>query len=90
MILIMIAGTNYNKFLSKEEKDFQWILNLSIIGIGMFLLIWETRSRYLVNYSFIFLTNTYIGLNAIIKYHRKKKTRRISNEKRDIIHTINS
>ncbi|MBQ3306697.1 MAG: acyltransferase family protein [Bacilli bacterium] len=73
LLLLMVVGTVLKKYLRKELRDFQFILNLSIIGLLLFLLIWETRSRYLVNYSPIFLVNAYIGLNAIINYYKEKK-----------------
>ena len=73
LLLLMVVGTIFKKYLRKELRDFQFILNLSIIGLLLFLLIWETRSRYLVNYSPIFLVNAYIGLNAIINYYKEKK-----------------
>ena len=73
LLLLMVVGTVLKKYLRKEIRDFQFILNLSIIGLLLFLLIWETRSRYLVNYSPIFLINGYIGLNAIINYRKDKQ-----------------
>ena len=73
---LMLFGIIYKKYLPKEVQVLQFILNMSIFGIFLFLLIWETRSRYLVNYSSIFLLNAFIGLNAIIYYRKTKKGRR--------------
>ena len=73
LLLLMVVGTVLKKYLRNDIRDFQFILNLSIIGLLLFLLIWETRSRYLVNYSPIFLINGYIGLNAIINYRKDKQ-----------------
>ena len=69
----MLLGILFRKYLSKELQDFQTILWISIFGIFLFLLIWETRSRYLVNFVPIFLANAYIGVCAI----KNKMDRRI-------------
>ena len=69
----MFLGILYRKHLPKELQDFQIILLTSTFGIFLFLLIWETRSRYLVNFVPIFLLNAYLGICAI----KNKMDRRI-------------
>ena len=76
ILLLMIGGIILRKYLPKEMQDFQLFLSISIFGLFLFLLIWETKSHYLVNYSPVFLGNAYIGLLAIRNYWDTKKDRR--------------
>jgi 4-amino-4-deoxy-L-arabinose transferase-like glycosyltransferase len=76
ILCLMIMGTIFRNHLPKKLRDMQWILNTSIIGLFLFLLLWETRSRYLVNFSPIFLLNAYIGLIAMKeKWNDKEKAK---------------
>jgi len=74
---LIISGTVLRKYLKKEMKELQFILNITIFGIFLFLLIWETRSRYLVNFVSLLLLDAYIGINAITNYRKMKADRRI-------------
>ena len=65
LILSLFAGF-------KDEKDNNTLIYLSIIGITLFLTIFECRARYLYCYSPIFITLAIIGLNNI-KQHKKGK-----------------
>ena len=58
LILSFFAGT-------KELKNDNIILYLSVIGITLFLTIFECRARYLYCYSPIFVSLAMIGLNNI-------------------------
>ena len=78
IIVLWILAMIYNRYLSNNLKELNFILSLSIFGLFIFLIIWETRSRYLVNYIPLFFVNSYIGLNALINYI---ETRRVNNEK---------
>ena len=78
IIVLWIMGMVFNKYLPDNQKEFNFILSLSIFGLFLFLLIWETRSRYLINFIPLFLVNSYIGFNAFINYI---KTRRKANER---------
>ena len=73
LLILMLVGLYLCKFLSKELQDLQWILSLSILGLFFFLLIWETRSRYLVNYSPIFMIHAYLGLIALLSFCKDRK-----------------
>jgi len=74
ILLLMICGIGFRKYLPKELKEFSLLLYIATFGLFLFLLIWETRSRYLVNYYPIFLVNAYIGICAITNYKRQKKS----------------
>ena len=68
VLVLIIASVILNRFLSSNLKEFSFILTLSIFGLFLFLIIWETRSRYLVNFIPIFLTEAYIGMISIFNY----------------------
>ena len=69
----MILGVIFRKALPEKIQELQTVTNISIVGIILFLLLWETRSRYLVNYVPIFIINAYIGLFALSNYITQKK-----------------
>lgn len=73
IIVLMILGVVFRKTLPEKTQELQTIANISIVGIILFLLLWETRSRYLVNYVPIFMLNAYIGLYALSNYINLKK-----------------
>ena len=52
------------------------ILKLSIIGIILFIVIFEGRSRYLYNYIPIFIILGTVGIKNIIKYIDNKLTKK--------------
>ena len=56
----------------KRDDTSNIYLYLSIFGLFLFLLIWETRSRYLVNYIPIFLLSIVPALDFISKKFNKK------------------
>ena len=72
LLLLMLLGTVFRKHLSNTEKMIQFVVNISIFGVFLFLIIWETRSRYLVNFSPLFLISGYLGLISIINCFKKK------------------
>lgn len=71
----IFLGCLNHKYLLREEQDYHLIITLSIFGLFLFLLIWETRSRYILNFSPIFLVSGYLGLVATINSHKQKKGR---------------
>lgn len=72
-ILFIILGIILRKYLSKQQQKLQLFLNISIFGIFLFELIWEARSRYLVNMIPILLLSCYLGVTATIKFIQSKK-----------------
>lgn len=60
--------------IKKPEKN-ETILRLSIFGLFLFLLIWETRSRYLVNYLPVMQIISFIGIEYIYKSFNKIKVK---------------
>lgn len=56
----------------KQEIDYIFILRLSIFGLFIFLLIWETRSRYLIHYLPIMQIIAFAGIEKIYININKK------------------
>ena len=73
----MVCGIYYRKNLSKEQQEFSLLCFIATFGIFLFLLIWETRSRYLINFIPLFMVNAYIGLCAYQNHRKTKQDRRI-------------
>lgn len=75
--LIMLIGGSILKLKTKKLKDIDY-LRLSLIGILIFLSLWEGRSRYLVNFIPIFIVIIVEFLNNV---YEKYFNRRIKHEK---------
>ena len=66
--------------IKKPEKN-ETILRLSIFGLFLFLLIWETRSRYLVNYLPVMQIISFIGIERLYEFLKAGKLKNINNKK---------
>lgn len=74
-LMLMAIGIVLRPYLTYKQRDLQLLSLISTAGILILLLIWETRSRYLVNLLPIILISAYIGMIAIGNYYQiKKKT----------------
>lgn len=49
----------------KKTTDFMQLINICIFGVFLFLIMWETRSRYLVCYLPVLILATFNGLNIM-------------------------
>lgn len=65
MLIFIVIGIFYRKYLSKKQQDLQILLNIIIFGVFVFFLMWEARSRYIVNFIPILLLSSYLGIVAI-------------------------
>lgn len=61
VILLMFCITSLYS-VAKPRCDYMTLVRLLIFGIAMFLLVWETRSRYLFNFTPLFLIVTAQGM----------------------------
>lgn len=69
MLLVTIV---VGAFLSRKDKSMIMVVKLSILGLTLFLLVWETRSRYLINYlPMLFICFIY-SLDQISKIKKRK------------------
>lgn len=69
--LLLICFYSF-KALFKEESVLFIIIKLSIVGLFIFLLIWETRSRYVLNYLPILIILTFYSIQGLTKPRQKK------------------
>ena len=73
IVVLIIIGMIFRKYLPEKIQDISILINISTIGILLFLLIWETRSRYLINFIPFFMLNAFIGMYACKNYIETKK-----------------
>lgn len=73
MVLILFSAivTLINKSITLDKYKFCFLL--SVFGLILFLLIWETRSRYIINYIPIFILLASYGMDYI--YNRIVKVK---------------
>lgn len=57
----------------RKEISYSLILRISIFGLFLFLLIWETRSRYLINYLPIMQIIAFEGVECLYKIVTEKR-----------------
>lgn len=67
MLLFILLSFIYSLKIKNENSDYINICQLSIFGLLIFLLIWETRSRYMLNYIPIYIIVTISGINYMSK-----------------------
>lgn len=85
ILSFIIFGCIFRRYLEQEKQDLQLLLYISIVGIFLLLLFWETRSRYLMNFTPLILMSAILGIDATIKYierKRKEKAYEIKKEKK--------
>jgi hypothetical protein len=65
---IMIFVT-ISSFILLNRKDYHFVFSplLALLGIFLFLLIWETRSRYLVNFIPILILSSLVGFEFVFE-----------------------
>lgn len=71
-MLILITVSAYSVMKCKKNKGIEAALILAVLGIVIFLLIWENRSRYILTMFPVMMILQLSGLDYIIK--RKKET----------------
>lgn len=72
LLISLVVGILFRKYLDDKQKKLQLFLNLCIIGLTLFLLLWEARSRYLIHYLPIIILSGYIGITACISFIKKE------------------
>lgn len=61
--------------LFKGKKTEGHLFNISIFGVFLFLILWETRSRYLVCFLGVFMLSASNGISKVNKYINKLQTK---------------
>lgn len=78
--LFTILAVIFRKRLDDKQRKILLITSLIIFGNFMFFMIWEARSRYLVNFLPVFLIQVYLGIMATTNYLSEKRS--LKNERR--------
>lgn len=73
MLLFIILGMIFKKYLSLNQQRLLLIVNIIIFGVFIFFLLWEARSRYIVNFIPILLISCYLGAIAVKNFIIKKR-----------------
>lgn len=71
LINILIGAIN----LFKGKKTQGYLFNITIFGVFLFLILWETRSRYLVCFLGVFMLSASNGIFEVNKYINKIQTK---------------
>lgn len=77
MLILITIGILVRPYLTYRQRDLQLLSLISTAGILLFLLIWETRSRYLVNLLPVILVSSYIGLIGLYNKYKLTKKRKV-------------
>ena len=71
MLFAIIVSIGYSIKNGKKENSIMIITKLSIFGLLLFLLIWETRSRYMLNFIPIYILAFVSGIAFFQKDAKK-------------------
>lgn len=74
ILFFIPVGILFNRYLNRCQRDFHLLLNIIIFGIFLFFMLWEARSRYIVNFIPILLVNSYLGCVALGNFIKLRKT----------------
>lgn len=80
MLLGIIVSIGYSIKNGRKEKAIISISKLSIFGLLIFLLLWETRSRYMLNFIPIYILTWVSGIIYFQKDAKKMFTKLILKE----------
>lgn len=72
LIFIVLSLILKNK-LDENQRKILLFTSTIIFGVFLFFLIWETRSRYIVNFIPIILIQVYLGVVATYNYLKEKR-----------------
>lgn len=67
ILIMLVAGIIYRKNLSSSQRDLQLFIYISLFGVMLFFLLWECRSRYLINFLPLILLGAYLDFIALSK-----------------------
>lgn len=69
MLILILISLIYS--LTKKENSEVTAMKLAMFGLFIFLLIWETRARYMLNYIPIYILLMVSGINWLFKDYKK-------------------
>ncbi|MEG2645617.1 MAG: glycosyltransferase family 39 protein [Clostridia bacterium] len=68
LLLMIISVLSFNKSKEKENYKYSNILTITIFGVFLFFLFWETRSRYIANYIPVMVLIATKGIDNIAEF----------------------
>lgn len=74
-LLFLICVSLYSTIRKGHKADFNFVLHLCIFGTYVFFLLWEARSRYLLNLTPVFLLIGTDGLHELWKHKCNRQTK---------------
>ncbi len=74
LFVIMMMFVSGFRAMRGRETDFLTLLRLAVFGLFLFLLIWEGRSRYLFNFSPLFLLISVDGMRVFDKLKKRPQS----------------
>lgn len=73
MMILLVVSSLYKDDKKEENNDAVNVISrLSILGLILFFLFWEIRSRYIINYIPIFVVTQIIGIELLDKKLKKR------------------
>lgn len=75
MLLVMMF-LSYAKGARQNKRDAITLVRIIIFGVFLFFLIWEARSRYLVNFTPLFIIAAVFGIKTLFEAHKRKRTQK--------------
>ena len=71
MIFFIVLGSLDSIFRNTNEEI--WFIKLAILMLMALLIIWETRSRYILNYLLLLYINVIPGFDFTLRNIKKRK-----------------
>ncbi len=72
MYIFAVAGGALN--LKRSKTDYGMFLRLTMLGVMFFFMMWESKSRYILNFTPVFMIAAICGLEEIRKLFLQKNT----------------
>lgn len=78
LLLFFVLGILFRNYLDVQKRNLYLLLNIIIFGLFVFFMLWEARSRYIVNFIPVLLFTCYLGMDATLAFiNKNKKYRRL-------------
>lgn len=77
IISMIILSVLLKRYLTEKEKNILFLNSIIIFGVFLFFILWETRSRYLINFIPVLLIEVYLGVVACKRLIFEKVRRKV-------------
>lgn len=72
-LVLIFMSASYIFSAIRRRVDAMFVIRLTALGLGLFLLIWETRSRYMLNMLPLFMMLAVDGMEQLLQFADKIK-----------------